>query len=176
MQGSAWAALLRHIPGSVHNNLMLVTRSGTEICVQTLLRVDHEFVAFKGRLAGSQDAGRLFFLAFAQIDYLGFQKEVREEAFHEMFDGLQMPAPAPAAPPAEFTAEAEAEPVAEPEPQPNPAPVPAAVPEAPPDPEDAAAPEAPSAAAGTRTPIKSAVLERFRSRQPSSGLRPPVKR
>jgi hypothetical protein len=164
MQSSAWAALLRHIPENVHNKLMLVTRSGTEICVQAFLRVDHEFVAFKGRLAGSQEAGRLFFLAFDQIDYLGFQQEVREEAFHAMFDSLQVPAPGPAVPP---------EDAAEPEPEPEPEAAPAQEPVA------AAAPAVPVEPAGTAeratTPIKSAVLERFRSRQPSSGLRPPVK-
>jgi hypothetical protein len=169
MHSFAWAALLRHIPGSAHNNLMLVTRSGTEICVQMILRVDHEFVAFKGRLAGSQDAGRLFFLAFDQIDYLGFQQEVKEEAFHEMFDSLQVPAPV-AAPLEEVVA------VAEPVPEPEPEPAPKAVPEAAAESQDAAAPVAPSAAARGGTPIKSAVLERFRSRQPSSGVRPSIKR
>jgi hypothetical protein len=168
MHSSAWAALLRHIPGNVQHNLMLVTRSGTEICIQAILRVDHEFLAFKGRLAGSQDAGRLFFVAFDQIDYLGFQQAVREEEFHELFDGLQMPAPATIALPAEFAPAAEPEP--EPEPEPAIAQTPAAVPGGP------AAPVAPSAVAGAAAPIKSAVLERFRSRQPSSGVRPPVKR
>ncbi len=176
MQNSAWAALLRHIPESVHNNLMLVTRSGTEICVQTFLRVDHEFVAFKGRLAGSQDAGRLFFLAFDQIDYLGFQQEVKEETFHAMFDSLQMPDPVAVALPPEYAAEAEPEPEPEPEPVPAPLPAAASAPETPADSASAAAPVAPSAAGRSATPIKSAVLERFRSRQPSSGLRPPVKR
>jgi hypothetical protein len=166
VQSSAWAALLRHIPGNVQHNLMLVTRSGTEMCIQAILRVDHEFLAFKGRLAGSQDAGRLFFVAFDQIDYLGFQQPVREEEFHELFDGLRLPAPATALPPVEFV------PAAEPEPQPEPAiaQTPAAAPGGP------AAPVAPSAVAGASAPIKSAVLERFRSRQPSSGVRPPVKR
>lgn len=165
MQNSAWAALLRHIPDSAHNKLMLVTRSGTEICVQAFLRVDHEFVAFKGRLAGSQDAGRLFFLAFDQIDYLGFQQEVKEEAFHEMFDSLRMPAAAPAASPEDL------EVLAEVEPEPEAAPVPA--PETPGP--AGAAPVAPSAGARAGTPIKSAVLERFRSRQPGSGVRPAIK-
>ncbi len=177
MQSYAWAALFRHIPVNVHGNLMLVTRSGTEICVQVILRVDHEFLAFKGRLAGSQDAGRLFFLAFDQIDYLGFQQEVKEEVFHELFDGLNIAPPAMAAPLP--PPESAAEPAPEPEPAPDapPAAVPAAVPEAPSGPEGAAAaPVSPSAAARGGTPIKSAVLERFRSRQPSSGLRPPIKR
>jgi hypothetical protein len=167
MQSSAWAALLRHIPGNVHHNLMLVTRTGTEICIQAILRVDHEFLAFKGRLAGSQDAGRLFFVAFDQIDYLGYQQAVREEEFHEMFDSLQVPAPA-TAPPPEFVPEADTDP----DPEPTPA---QALPAAPAS-GGAAAPVAPSAVAAAGAPIKSAVLERFRSRQPSSGVRPSLKR
>jgi hypothetical protein len=150
MHSSAWAALLRHIPGEVHHHLMVVTTSGTEICLQTILRVDHEFLAFKGRLAGSQDAGRLFFLTYDRIDYLGFQQSVKESEFHEMFDALAVPAPpAPAGEPA-----------------------PAAGPAAQ-GPSEALAP--PPAGAGP-APIKSVVLERFRARgsTPGSGVRPPV--
>jgi hypothetical protein len=93
MQDKAWAALLSHIPAERHDNLMLVTRSATEIAIQSILRIDRQFVALKGRLAGSQDTGRLFFIPFSEIDYLGFAKTVREDEFNDLFGGLNMPAP-----------------------------------------------------------------------------------
>jgi hypothetical protein len=152
MQSSVWALLLRQVPAEQHNNLMLVTSGRTEIAVQVLLRIDHEFMVIRGRLAGSQEAGRVFFVPYNQIDYLGFQQPIKESEFHEMFDGLNVPAPEAAPTPATAPP-----PAAEPEPTP---------------------PVAPSAKGVGRpaTPIKSAVLERFRARSvtsPGTTPRPP---
>jgi hypothetical protein len=159
MQANAWAALLRHIPAEQHSKLMLVTGSGVEIAIQTILRVDHEFVAFKGRLAGSQDQGRLFFVSYHNIDYINFSCAVKDEEFHAMFGTLEMPvaplhgqAMLPMAGQEDFVAqEAATEVVEEPQPEmdPEPEPVPAA-----------------KVGPSNRTPlpIKSAILERFRSR------------
>jgi hypothetical protein len=151
MHSSAWVALLRHIPAEQQNELMLVTAGGVEITIQTLLRVERDFVAFKGRLSGTQDAGRVLFVPYVRIDYFGFQQELKESEFHERFSGLTIPEvePQPAAPVAPSQELPEPEPEALPEP-------------------GAAAP-----AAG-RTPIKSAVLERFRSRSSSVGPRTPA--
>ena len=167
MQSSAWALLLRQVPLERQNNLMLVTSAGTEIAVQGILRIDHEFFAFKGRLAGSQDAGRLFFLPFNQIDYVGFQREIKEAEFHELFDSLRMPVPGPAPEPAPVAAAPVLEEAPEPEAE-----------ESVPETAETAQPVAPSAVGPGRTPmpIKSAVLERFRSRTgslPGNGPRLP---
>src|SRR3954467_2670779 len=93
MRSSVWAALLRVIPPEQHNILMVVTGSGTEITVQTILRIDDEFLAFKGRLAGSQDAGRLYFIPLKNLDYFGFNRTVKDEEYAEMFGNLQLPPP-----------------------------------------------------------------------------------
>src|SRR5262249_14419843 len=138
MHSSAWAALLRHIPAEQHNQLALVTVGGTEIAVQCFLRVDHEFLALKGRLAGSQDAGRGFVVAFCQIDYIGFVGEVKESEFQQMFGGLAVPAPS-----ANGT-------VDRPPPEPEP-----------PTPEG-------KPGSGPRPAIRSEVLERYRSGRPGS--------
>ncbi len=129
MRSSSWAALLQHIPPEKQDDLMLVTKSGQEINVNNILRIDQEFVAFRGRLAASQDAGRLFFVPYSNIDYFGYQKPIKESDFQEMFGSFSLPDPPPAN-------------------------------------GEAAAP-----AAGSRNPpaIKSAVLERFRSRSGTTG-------
>ena len=85
MQSSVWALLLRQVPAEQHNNLMLVTSGRTEIAVQVLLRIDHEFMVIRGRLAGSQEAGRVFFIPYDQIDYFGFQEAIKESEFHDLF-------------------------------------------------------------------------------------------
>jgi hypothetical protein len=93
MRSSAWATLLRQIPDHEHNQLVVTTGNGTEIAVQVILRIDHEFVAIKGRLAGSQDAGRVFFIPYTHIDYFGFQRDVKEAEFQEIFGKLEFPDP-----------------------------------------------------------------------------------
>jgi hypothetical protein len=178
MQSIAWAALLRHIPAEAHERLMVVTRGGTEIAIQSLLRIDHEFVAIKGRLAGTQDAGRVFFLAYDQIDYVGFQLPIRDSDFQQLFGGLVMPEPSaempvlqagePAVEEDTVFAAARAAAVATSDAEPPPE---VATPAA------AAAP-APAGSNTTNPVIKSAVLERFRARAQAgggSGVRPPVK-
>ena len=127
MPSAAWARLLRIIPEKEHDCLSLFTSNRTEIAIQAILRIDPDFLIIKGRLAGSQDAGRVFFIPYAQLDHIGFNRAVKDVEFNEMFAGLDAPPPA-------------------------------------------AAPTFPDAAAdadGSRTPaaaVKSAVLERFRSR------------
>jgi hypothetical protein len=129
MRSASWAALLRHIPPEQHHQLMLVTKAGQEININNVLRIDEEFLAFRGRLAASQESGRLFFVPYSNIDYFGYQKPIKDSDFQETFGNFESVAPA-----AEPTAPATAAPVA--------------------------------SAIGTRggPAIKSAALERFRSR------------
>lgn len=98
MHNAAWVKLLGHIPASEQSKLMLVTSGGTEIAIQSLLRLDAECLALRGRLAGSTDAGRVFFVPYSHIDYFGFQKPLKESEFHELFNNLELVAPAAAVP------------------------------------------------------------------------------
>jgi hypothetical protein len=118
----AWERLLRQLPAKEQDGLMLMTNTRTEIAVQSILRLDADFLIIKGRLAGSQDAGRVFFIPYGHIDHVGFYREMKDAEFDEMFGGLDAPLV----------------------------------------PDVAVAPE--PAAEESKTPIKSAVLERFRSR------------
>lgn len=95
MLAVGWSTLLRHIPESQHNQLVFVTRGGTEFWLQGILRVEHEFVVIKGRMGGSQDQGRVFFLPYDSIDYFGYVGLVKETEFQETFETLKMPAPHP---------------------------------------------------------------------------------
>ena len=95
MQSTPWIALLKKIPAEQHNHLVLVTEAGVEFTIQTILQSEGEWLAFKGRLACSQETGRLYFVPFDRIDYLGFNRSVAEEEFRSWFGNA--PAPAQAA-------------------------------------------------------------------------------
>src|SRR5438046_2984524 len=91
MRGCVWTTLLRRIPAEHHNILMLVTSGGIEIALQNVLYLDEEVLAVKGRLSGSQDMGRLYFIPLENIDYFGFNRLIKDEEFHAMFGGLEFP-------------------------------------------------------------------------------------
>lgn len=149
MQSLAWEQLFRAIPDELRNILILTTRAGIEITIQMLLRIEPECLVVRGRLAGTQDAGRVFFIPYEQIDNLGFMREMKEAEFVEAFAHFKFPARNTPAPPS---------PVVEtPQPLPNLAddlPLTPVMPGVTPS--------------RMNIPIKSEVLERFRSRTSSS--------
>jgi hypothetical protein len=145
MESCAWVAVLRQVPAEQQDQYMLVTVGGTEIAIQSLLRVEREFVALKGRLAGSQEAGRIFFVPFSQIDYFGTQKPIKDSEFNDVFGSLVVPTEGEPSPAAERQAEM---PVS---------------------------PSVAGFGSGPRPAIRSEVLDRYRSRPSSSPALPPTR-
>jgi hypothetical protein len=156
MQNAAWIGLFRRLPPDQHHNLMLVTTIGTEIAIQNILRIEDDFVAIRGRLAGSSDTGRVFFVPFTQINFAGFQKALKEEEFNVIFRNSE--------------GETAVQPVA-------PLPVPQAV--------EQLAKATPTKVSGTASadgrtrslnrpplPLKSELLERLRTRTSQQGVTP----
>lgn len=84
---AAWIRLLRRIPPSQVDNLAIVTSAGAELSIQSILRLDEDFLVLRARLTGTSDAGRAFFVPYEQIDFVGTQKSVREEDIRALFDG-----------------------------------------------------------------------------------------
>jgi hypothetical protein len=154
MRGCAWATLLRCIPPEQHNILMVVTRCGTEIALQNILRLDDEVLAIRGRLAGSQDSGRLYFVPLDNIDYFGFNRMVKDEEYAAMFGNYQSPPLVQPAPPQ----------AVQPPPLVQDMPTES-------EPSESSLTPSPSMPLKAALPIKSAILERFRARGsgPSNG-------
>lgn len=169
MQSSAWISLLRLIPPAHHENLSLLTLNSTEISIQNIIRMEMDYLVLRGRLAGSSDAGRVFFVPYDQINIVAFQKEVKEPVVRAFFGEIQA-APAPAAAPAR----AEADTVAETDPAMGadilPTPSPATPPQESPTPFESTLP-------GMRPGIaaKSAILERLRGKAAAASPKQPSK-
>ncbi len=148
MHNGGWEALLRHIPTEQQSKYMLVTVSGTEIAISGFLRIEKELVIVKGRLSGSQEQGRIFFVPYSQIDYFGTSQITKDSEFAEVFDSFHFPEPVSAAAP-NYAA---APPPSEPEPAPSA------------KPSSFIGPTPPaSTASGIRRIVRSQVLEKFRS-------------
>src|SRR5262245_44862075 len=85
MQSSHWIALLKKLPDEVHNQLSVVTEGGSELLIQTVLQMEGEWLLIKGRMAACQDTGRLYYVPYDRIDYIGFNRLVKEEEFRAWY-------------------------------------------------------------------------------------------
>jgi hypothetical protein len=152
MQADLWKALLRRVPAEQMDNLVLMTAQGTEINVQAVLRMEEHWMVLRGRLAGSNDGGRIFCLPYEHIDHAGFQRPLSDEQLQAIFGG----APAAPPPPPPEVSEAVA---------PAPAPPATPPPSAPPPPSSAPA-QPGSSAPGmlARVPTRSKIIQRLRLR------------
>jgi hypothetical protein len=129
MEGHAWAGLLQRIPATYHDNLAVVLSTGAEIVLQSIASLEPEYMVIRGRTAGSTDSGRVFIVPFDQVQYLGFQKPLREPELRALF-GSEAPAFAACAGPVD-AAPAEGT-LAPPPPPPASEPAPEPVPQKPP--------------------------------------------
>lgn len=156
MQSAAWIQLLQRIPRAQQDNLMLLTTVGIEIAVQQIVRAEEEYVVIRGRLSGSSDSGRAFFIPYDQINYVGFQRPVSEAALFTLLDGV-----APSA--------------VEAPPQEPPSPEPELASEEPPSPEPAADMPPAEPAKPEAKPVmanKAALLDKLRARSRAGETRP----
>jgi hypothetical protein len=163
MQAHSWISLLQLIPSSQHDSLMLMTTCGLEVMIQSILRAEVEYLVLRGRMAGSTDQGRVIFLPYDQISYLGYNKRIAEGEIQALFQGRPgallsqprfdahpAPEPQPEAAPDESPAEAEAEAGPKQAPEPN-------------------APDPSKLAARPAAASKSLFLARLRARLKGSG-------
>jgi hypothetical protein len=163
MENPEWIELFSLFPPIQHDKLMIQMTNGIEIAITSLLRLEGPYAVVRGRVAGTSDAGRVFFVPFDRISYLCFQKEVKEAAVLALFG--QSPPAAPATP-----ATPGADPAAEPAPTDGAAPPTPA--ETPPDPPPEPVPAAAAAEADKpprpQTPElgvdRNQLLERIRAR------------
>src|SRR5262245_53943155 len=154
MRADLWVALFRRIPAAKQNQLIVVTRTGTELMVQRILRLDEDVVIMRARLAGSTEHGRIVLLPYDQINNLAFNGVLPESEIAAMFGTLEpeegSAAPAPAAAEAARTEETGEPATAETEAE-N-------------EPSAPAAPAPPPPPAEAPKPSKSVLLARLRAR------------
>ena len=85
MQGPSWIALFERIPPKLHDQLALTLVTGTEILMQSILRLESDFALIRGRMSGSTDAGRVLILPYDQLVNLAFTKRMLEPEVQAVF-------------------------------------------------------------------------------------------
>lgn len=66
----AWIAVFRRIPENMHDGLTVGLRSGVEIAIQTILKLEPDFIIMRGRLTGTQEGGKILMMPYAEMTVL----------------------------------------------------------------------------------------------------------
>ena len=71
-------------PAHHYDNLVVTTSSALEINMQALLRTEEEYMVCRGRLSGSTDTGRIFFVPYDRIDFIHFLNPIKEAEIQDL--------------------------------------------------------------------------------------------
>jgi hypothetical protein len=85
MQAPSWVALFRQIPSNLHDCLVLITSTNAEVMVQSLLRLEVDYVILRGRMSGTIDGGRVMIVPYDQISNVAFAKLLLERDVVNIF-------------------------------------------------------------------------------------------
>ena len=96
MSNSEWIELFRLVPEHEHNKLVIVFQSGMEICVDTLVRFEKQFAVMRGRMAGTIEESRGFFVPYEQMLCLRLERVVKSEELQEIFSNAPFKIDTPA--------------------------------------------------------------------------------
>lgn len=85
MQGTSWIAFFRRVPVNLHDSLALTVTTGSEIVIQSIVRLDDDFAIFRGRLAGTQDNGRVVIVPYTQLVSVAFNRHLKDADIEAIF-------------------------------------------------------------------------------------------
>ena len=87
MLEAGWLQIVSRIGVENLDNVSLITVTGNELVIQSVFRMEHDFMIVRARTSGTMDTGRCIVLPYAQIDFLAFNKPMSEDAVQKLFDG-----------------------------------------------------------------------------------------
>jgi hypothetical protein len=85
MTADVWIDMLRLIPEAEHGKLVIVLGNGTELCVDTIVRFEEQFLVLRGRQGGTVEEARGFFVPYDQMLCLRLDRIVKVEEMQEFF-------------------------------------------------------------------------------------------
>lgn len=85
MQGDAWIALFHRIPLNLHDGLILSLTTGAEIVLQKFVKLEADYAILRGRMAGTQDNGRVVILPYSNIVTINVTRRLLEAEIDAIF-------------------------------------------------------------------------------------------
>ena len=86
MSGNDWKAILALIPADQVGSFVLSLFGGSEICLDTIVRIDEKYLVVRGRMSGQIEEGRAFFVPLDKINYLRWEKVVKLDELRGLFN------------------------------------------------------------------------------------------
>lgn len=98
-EDNTWVRLLRRLPANLHDGLTLILTTGAELVVQRFIRLEADVLVLRGRMAGTQDTGRVVIIPYSQLTALALGKLLIDAEIQSIFgeEGGEFAAPLPAA-------------------------------------------------------------------------------
>lgn len=87
MTNADWIEMLRVIPEEDQNQLVLVLQNGCEVSIDTLYRHEPNFLVARGRVGGTTDEGRAFFIPYDQMLYFRIERITNLAELKDIMDG-----------------------------------------------------------------------------------------
>ena len=103
MQGSAWIDLLRRLPADLHDGLSFGLVTGAEVVVQSLIKMESDFVIVRGRMSGTTAEGRVMMLPYTHLTLVALNKPIAEPDVQALFGKAASPSASALATPAAVT-------------------------------------------------------------------------
>ncbi|HEY8506528.1 MAG TPA: hypothetical protein VIL46_18240 [Gemmataceae bacterium] len=97
MRKDQWINMLRLMPPEQQNQLVLVLANGIELSVDMFVRFEPDYLVMRGRVQGTSDEGRAFFIPYDQMCYLRLERVVKAEEIQLFFgEAVALPEGRPA--------------------------------------------------------------------------------
>lgn len=77
--------LFDRLPETEHARVHLIMRAGPNVSVDMVARFEPSYAVVRGREAGNQDEGRVFFVPYDDITYLKLERAVKGSELEEWF-------------------------------------------------------------------------------------------
>jgi hypothetical protein len=85
MLSQEWIEMFRVLPEEMRSNIVVVLQNGSELSIDTFFRFEPNFLVARGRVAGTLDENRAFFIPYNQMLYYRLDRNIKLEELEEIF-------------------------------------------------------------------------------------------
>lgn len=78
--------VLNRLPDNDQAKIQIVLRSGRNVSIDTVMRLEDHYTVVRGRESGNQDEGRVFFIPYAEMVCLKLERIVNMEEIETWYN------------------------------------------------------------------------------------------